>query len=856
MKRSTFCLQTLLALLLALLLIGCDGTLPAVPPDPNCAHVDADGNGFCETCKGSVTVVLDFYVINDLHGKFADGETHPGVDELTTYLKQALAVDDSTILLSSGDIWQGASESNLTQGLILTDWMNEMDFVSMTLGNHEFDWGEEAIKKNADLADFPFLAINIYKKDTNQPVDYCQPSVLVKQDGLTIGIIGAIGNCYSSISPDKVEDVYFKTGNELTALVKAESEKLRAEGADLIVYSIHDGYGRSVDREPTSVTKQELSSYYDISLSNGYVDLVFEGHSHASYVLKDEYGVYHLQNGGDNRGISHVELVVNPCTDTYSIREAEFVSTNEYNHLPDDPIVNQLMQKYDEQVSIGNRVVGQNDQNRNSGELVVKVSQLYYEFGIKEWGDEYEVVLGGGYLSVRSPGILPAGDIKYSDLQAILPFDNQLVLCSIKGSDLQSRFIDNESYVITYSSSLVGNIDPNKTYYIVVDTYSSLYAPNRLTEIERYRPDYFARDLLADFIAEDGYSSAPPTGMSDFDTIFSVGNALADNATTTKKYMVRGEIVKITQTTYGNMVIKDENGTELTIYGTFDETGNIRFDAMEHRPKVGDTVTFTGPIKKYIQKDGTALIELVNASMSDITAGSGDTTPSTPPTVAPAKPIDYETFYSIGNALSSGAETTQEYIVSGRITSITTPTYGNMYLTDENGQTIYIYGVYDETGKIRYDALAEKPQIGDTVTLSGVIKKYVKGDTATIEIVNGRILDHKPMALTSIAHVYEIGEALPDNAETEAYIFVRAVIDRVSKPNYGEMYLKNDAGEPLLVYNSYDTTGAIPYKDLGENAPLAGDTVTLCAKIKKYVNKSGVVTIELIKARIVSVEKA
>ena len=87
-------------------------------------------------------------------------------------------------------------------------------------------------------------------------------------------------------------------------------------------------------------------------------------------------------------------------------------------------------------------------------------------------------------------------------LQSIFPFDNELVLCSIRGSDLLNRFMntDNSNYYIRRSSN--APIDPSATYYIVVDTYTSTYAPNRLTEIERYDPNIFARDLLAAYIAE------------------------------------------------------------------------------------------------------------------------------------------------------------------------------------------------------------------------------------------------------------------------------------------------------------------------------------------------------------------
>ena len=242
-------------------------------------HIDNDADEYCDLCNEYVIVVIDFYVLNDLHGKFCDTATQPGVDELGTYFKNAANSDDHVVIMSSGDMWQGTAESNLTNGHLLTEWMNEMGFVSMTLGNHEFDWGEDAIRSNKEIAEFPFLAINVYNKSTNQLADYCTPSIMIERGGIKIGIIGAIGDCYSSISSDMVEDVYFKVGKDLSALVKAESNKLREMGADFIVYSLHDGYDDSVSGSSVA-TSTQLSGYYDIMLSSGYVDLVFEGHTH------------------------------------------------------------------------------------------------------------------------------------------------------------------------------------------------------------------------------------------------------------------------------------------------------------------------------------------------------------------------------------------------------------------------------------------------------------------------------------------------------------------------------------------------------------------------------------------------
>ena len=482
------------------------------PEQNECAkHSDKNNDGSCDLCSISVLVYLDFYGINDLHGKLADTDSQPGVDELTSYLKNARKNDDNAFFISAGDMWQGSSESNLTKGQILTDWMNELDFTCMALGNHEYDWGEEYIEQNYEIANFPFLAVNIYDKDTNKLAKYCRPSVMVQADGVDIGFIGAIGDCYSSIAADKREDVYFKVGSSLTELVKAESEKLRNAGADFIVYIIHDGYGNSSGNYDKSVTASQISSYYDISLSNGYVDLVFEGHTHQGYILKDEYGVYHLQNRGDNKGgISHAEVVLNTVTNRAEV-DAELVSHSQYTGMSGDSSVEDLLEKYDDIISPANKVIGYNKSYKNSYYLCQLMADLYYDIGVEEWGDEYDIVLGGGYLSTRSPYNLSAGDVTYADVQALFPFDNQLLLCSIKGVYLKSRFFatGNDDYYICYDdygNYVKQNLNPSATYYVIVDSYTAYYAPNHLTVVEEYAPDIFPRDLLAQHIKDGGLS--------------------------------------------------------------------------------------------------------------------------------------------------------------------------------------------------------------------------------------------------------------------------------------------------------------------------------------------------------------
>ena len=148
----------LAALLLALMMVLCACQTPAATTEPTqpsqstqptepsqpvttpSEHADENGDEWCDICGIDVTVELDFYAFNDLHGVFNDTDDNPGLDELTTYLKNAYADEETyEILLSSGDMWQGSVESSTNKGQLMTQWMNHMGFVSMTIGNHEFD---------------------------------------------------------------------------------------------------------------------------------------------------------------------------------------------------------------------------------------------------------------------------------------------------------------------------------------------------------------------------------------------------------------------------------------------------------------------------------------------------------------------------------------------------------------------------------------------------------------------------------------------------------------------------------------------------------------------------------------------
>lgn len=478
------------------LFVGCN-----IGSSSDCTHVDKNNDGKCDRCLTSVIVDFDFYAINDIHGILADIDGQTGVGGLTTYLLDAQRKGNAYVL-SSGDTWQGDSESNNTRGLLATEWLNYINCVSMTLGNHEFDWKTSAIAANAELASFPILAINVYEYATNERAAYCGASVMLEKDGAKIGIIGAIGDCYSSISASACSDVYFKVDDELTELVKAEATSLRQQGADYIIYSLHDG-GTFKSGNSTAYKMD----WYDTSLSNGYVDLVFEAHTHYSYVVTDSYGVYHAQAGGYNDGISHADISINIANGNSST-SVDIVKSSTYSKSTKDNIIDKLSIKYREQVGFPDEILGYNSTKRTSDDLCEAMAEAYYDLGLEQWGKEYDIVLGGGYIKARSPYSIAQGSVTARNLQRLFPFENSIMLCSIKGSDLRNRFFSlPKNYHIYYGSygntireNLQNDIGLNETYYVVVDSYSADYYANRLTVVESLGDAIYPRDLLMNYV--------------------------------------------------------------------------------------------------------------------------------------------------------------------------------------------------------------------------------------------------------------------------------------------------------------------------------------------------------------------
>ena len=104
------------------------------------------------------------------------------------------------------------------------------------------------------------------------------------------------------------------------------------------------------------------------------------------------------------------------------------------------------------------------------------------------------------------------------------------------------------------------------------------------------------------------------------------------------------------------------------------------------------------------------------------------------PTEGPADPTELtsiEDVLAIAGAKEHNQYTVEKYLVKGTITEIATDKntgglspYGNMYITDGEGNSIYIYGLYSKDGSVRFDKMDPQPKVGDTITVMSIVGQY------------------------------------------------------------------------------------------------------------------------------------
>lgn len=195
-----------------------------------------------------------------------------------------------------------------------------------------------------------------------------------------------------------------------------------------------------------------------------------------------------------------------------------------------------------------------------------------------------------------------------------------------------------------------------------------------------------------------------------------------ENDTTAEKYYVAGYVKSIDNATYGNLTLEDKDGNTFIIYGLYDVTGKIRFDAMtSDKPVVDDIVVIYGVITNF---KGT--IEMKNGSLVQL--GEKVLEAGEEPEPRPEIKTDFavKSFAEVATLIpNAGDATTEKYYVAGYVKQIQSEQYGNILIEDKDGNTLLIYGLYDVNGSVHFDAMtSDKPAVDDIVVVYGVLKNY------------------------------------------------------------------------------------------------------------------------------------
>lgn len=504
-----------LTLLLATLLSSCgapnnqpsestpiesESTTETVPESESVSESDSTP----KEVSGDVT----FYAINDFHGAVKENSSRGelGIQRIGSFLKQQ-GKDGNTLLINSGDYWQGSLESNYSYGEMLTKIANEIEFDSFTIGNHEFDWSKHYIEYNRTLKDpdtgysVPFLAANIYNYDikTKQTLDFANlgDKYVIKtlDNGIKVGIIGMMGAGHiSSITSNYVDDLTFVNPADLIVDL---SRELREQGCHVVALSIHDG-------------GDDLGA-----LVKNNVDVIFASHTH-----QNEYEVHNnrvpiIQGACNGEYVSKITLHVD-VDGTVTLKEGKNM-----NNIPvatDEGITNIINEYKKDYEALGNTVLANFSSYASSSSYLPNMVTTAFADYLYENDIDFDYA-----MTNNARATIEAGQVTYSHLYKALPFDNVVYIAEVSGSDLSRQ--------LKYNSFFRNDPNPlntSRTYTIAVIDYLATHRDDdrdydkfpSIKIIDQFKKEgltlYSYREVTKDWLLDVYNSSVKNITVSDF----------------------------------------------------------------------------------------------------------------------------------------------------------------------------------------------------------------------------------------------------------------------------------------------------------------------------------------------------
>ena len=150
---------------------------------------------------------------NDTHSQIdplPDNDTqYPGkggVARRATLVKRIRKENPNTLLIDGGDVFQGTPYFNFYKGEVEYKAMSLIGYDAVTIGNHEFDNGVDALAAAMKFANFDFVSSNYDFRGT--PLEnLVKPYVVRTLAGVRVGLFGLGVSPKNLITPDNFKGV-------------------------------------------------------------------------------------------------------------------------------------------------------------------------------------------------------------------------------------------------------------------------------------------------------------------------------------------------------------------------------------------------------------------------------------------------------------------------------------------------------------------------------------------------------------------------------------------------------------------------------------------------------------------------
>ena len=219
---------------------------------------------------------------SDIHGRIvpwsygADVEDKSGsYAQIATYVKDVRKNNKNVVLVDVGDAIQDnqvdvfAKDKKYYKDHPIPKVLNEMKYDVFVLGNHEFNFGMEALDEILKDIKAKKLTANFYYKKNDKR--YIDATTIIEKDGVKLGIIGLSTPMSAKFEEDtgNLKDMKFTSPTEEA---RTQVEKLKAKGVDAIIAVTHMGIENENNIPDTGMR--------DVINAVDGIDVVIAGHMH------------------------------------------------------------------------------------------------------------------------------------------------------------------------------------------------------------------------------------------------------------------------------------------------------------------------------------------------------------------------------------------------------------------------------------------------------------------------------------------------------------------------------------------------------------------------------------------------